>query len=124
MKRKICYVKLKVWEIHNTASLAAFFLEWDKNPRIGTSKLFEAFENMVDVVMPIKNIKTKTGNSRFPLSPLFYELKKIAQGLRKFLRHKSREHPQFKKLTLDLKKERKTSLRQAKNRKAIDRTQS
>ena len=118
------FENLKLWERDNSDKLKVFFSEWDNNPKIGTKIFFETFEGMIDKVMPSKLVKTKNENSRFPLSPLFYELRTKAKNLRNILRSTCRSSKPYADLHKNLKKERKRSLRQVKNRKVTERTQS
>ena len=118
------FEKLKLWERDNSDKLNNLFSEWDNNPKIGTEKIFETFGDMVDKVMPPKIVQTKNGNSRFPLSPLFYELRTKAKNLRIIFGSTCRSSKPYADLQKKLERERKRSLRQVKNREATERTQS
>jgi hypothetical protein len=72
-------------ERDNAENLEAANRKWEDNPRDGTVEIYREFVKMIDVVMPIKTTKTKSGDSTFPLSQLYWKLKKQANTMRSYL---------------------------------------
>ena len=66
------FTNLKKWEHDNYGNLKKANDNWDKNIREGTIGIYREFIKMIDNVMPVKTIVTKSGNSRFPLSHLYW----------------------------------------------------